>query len=71
MMCLTLQIVVILLVLGTVSNTENPCHIPGIDVPGDDIENSRKDNLAECRFACSAEPRFVYLSCRWKIFQWY
>ena len=59
-MCLTFQILVILMTLVTVSNAEDPCHIAGIDVPGDDIETVSKDNLEQCRYACSAEPRFVY-----------
>ena len=45
---------------GTVRNEENPCHIPGIDTPGDDIRvvNNLR-TFEECAAECSAEKRFV------------
>ena len=60
MMCFTLPVLVILMALGTVSRAEDPCHIWGTDIPGDDIRyiNNMKD-LSQCRLKCSEEKRSI------------
>ena len=49
-----------MMILETFSKAENPCHVPGIDTPGDDIRMVEKNNFEECKRACSEEERFVH-----------